>query len=122
MNNPTSTRRSRGFVRLAAPLAGLALLGAGIGAAQAHDFDHHDRANADLHRDRTVHRDHDRYRDYDHRDHGDHRYHHEDRYGWRGERRDHDHYRHDYRRYPDHRYARDGWYDHDRDRGVFGRW
>lgn len=112
MNNKTSTPRSRWLLRLSAPLAGLALLGSGLGAAQAHDYGHHDRSTVNVHRHLPIHRDHDR------RDYGHHRdYHRNDRYGWRGQRN-----RFDHRDYRDHRYARDGWHDHDRDRGLFGHW
>lgn len=118
MNKTNIPTRSRWLTRLSAPLAGLALLATGIGAAQAHDFDHYrHHGRDDMHR--AFHRDHDHYRDHDRRD-----YRH-DRYGWRGEHRDRDHY--DHRRYGydhryDHRYARDGRRHDDDDRGVFGRW
>lgn len=119
MNHSNVNNRSRWLARLSAPLAGLALLATGIGAAQAHDFDqhgHHDRG--DVHR--TMHRDHDGYRGHDRRDY---RHDRSDRghgYGWRGER--HERGRYDHHRYGyDHRYARDGW-RHDDDRSLFGRW
>lgn len=123
MKNTNSNSRLHWLARFSAPLAGLALLATGIGAAQAHDFDqyrHHDRD--DMHR--AIHRDHDRYRDHDRRDYRHHRDDRDHRYGWRGERHDRDHY--DHRRYGydhryDHRYARDGW-RHDDDRSLFGRW
>lgn len=126
MNHAPVIRRRR-LARLIAPAAGLFLLGAGLGAAQAHGFDARDHSTVNLHRHLPIRhghghdRHHYRHDRHDGRSDGYHRYRH-DRYearrGWRDHRHAYD--RHYYRGYRDHRYARHGW--RDQDRSFFGRW
>lgn len=112
------------IIRLAAPLAGLLLLGAGVGA-QARDFGHHDHSTVNVrdhlpmrHSNAHRHRDdyrrsygHDRYRS-DHRHRSSHGYEHD-----RRERRYYGSHR-EHRRYTHDRH----WHGDKHKRSFFGRW
>ncbi|WP_423822425.1 hypothetical protein V5738_00460 [Salinisphaera sp. SPP-AMP-43] len=112
------------ILSLAAPLAGLVLLGAGVGA-QARDFGHHDHSTVNVRdhlpmRHSSQYHRRDGYRgDYGHnRYRGDHR--HRDSRRYAHDRR----YQHQYRGHGEHRrYAHDRrWHRDKRERNFFGRW